>query len=287
MVGTMPQEWWGLSPRVRGNPPRRWPSAPIPGSIPACAGEPKTRWVRPVRRAVYPRVCGGTEMPFVGVGPIEGLSPRVRGNHFTGRAAAGKVGSIPACAGEPDGFGFQSSGLRVYPRVCGGTGHEQQPFGDEPGLSPRVRGNHGHDAGADGGGGSIPACAGEPSRRSSGRRGTRVYPRVCGGTMGTTLEQTAEEGLSPRVRGNPGQVLDDAVVLGSIPACAGEPSRRSSGRRGTRVYPRVCGGTSGSSRRQRRPSGLSPRVRGNPRQALRQPLPQGVYPRVCGGTQGI
>ena len=50
----------GLSPRVRGNRRRRTSSVPLAGSIPACAGEP----VRSIRgggkRAVYPRVCGGT-----------------------------------------------------------------------------------------------------------------------------------------------------------------------------------------------------------------------------------
>ena len=32
-------------------------------------------------------------------------------------------------------------------------------------------------------------------------------------------------GLSPRVRGNRVQVCDVALGLGSIPACAGDPSR--------------------------------------------------------------
>ena len=46
----------------------------------------------------------------------------------------------------------------------------------------------------------------------------------------------------------------------------------------SKVYPRVCGGTTIRPIRQ-----LSPRVRGNPTPA---PLPAcgGVYPRVCGGT---
>ena len=29
----------------------------------------------------------------------------------------------------------------VYPRVCGGTGKEEWVGADDPGLSPRVRGN--------------------------------------------------------------------------------------------------------------------------------------------------
>ena len=50
----------GLSPRVRGN---RWlpPSSQSPrGSIPACAGEPRSLAHPACPIAVYPRVCGGT-----------------------------------------------------------------------------------------------------------------------------------------------------------------------------------------------------------------------------------
>ena len=52
--------------------------------------------------------------------------------------------------------------LRVYPRVCGGTGQPVGQIGLVEGLSPRVRGNR-HDKVCDHcGAGSIPACAGEP-----------------------------------------------------------------------------------------------------------------------------
>ena len=70
------------------------------------------------------------------------------------------------------------------------------------------------------------------------------------------------------------------------------------------VYPRVCGGTVSSYRAIPSPSGLSPRVRGNPvsgtsdgyksrsipacagepPSASLLPARLGVYPRVCGGT---
>ena len=50
----------GLSPRVRGNPFLPCSTFLSRGSIPACAGEPRTQY--PPRRSVevYPRVCGGT-----------------------------------------------------------------------------------------------------------------------------------------------------------------------------------------------------------------------------------
>ena len=90
--------------------------------------------------------------------------------------------------------------------------------------------------------------------------------------------------LSPRVRGEPAALWRKACAEG--------------------VYPRVCGGTVGNTLRNATPTGLSPRVRGNPTDpelftkmrgsipacageptASRRPrsFPR-VYPRVCGGT---
>ena len=92
--------------------------------------------------------------------------------------------------------------------------------------------------------------------------------------------------------------------MGSIPACAGEPSVGVCGDTGTEVYPRVCGGTTYDYTKATLADGLSPRVRGNLLYALKgateqrsipacageprlpvppDPLPR-VYPRVCGGT---
>ena len=91
-----------------------------------------------------------------------GLSPRVRGNPNTEYRISIVVGSIPACAGEPGVKGQELVGIRVYPRVCGGTAGGVFAAAPAGGLSPRVRGNRlalmpGHDDV-----GSIPACAGEP-----------------------------------------------------------------------------------------------------------------------------
>ena len=90
---------------------------------------------------------------------------------------------------------------RVYPRVCGGT-HRHRSAGV--------------------GGGSIPACAGEPTTISADTREAwkGLSPRVRG-----NLDFRAawgEWGLSPRVRGKQGTTVR-VDGDGSIPACAGEP----------------------------------------------------------------
>ena len=175
---------------------------------------------------VYPRVCGGTTavVPYRPLDP--GLSPRVRGNPKTTGSNKGGYGSIPACAGEPTRLARRHTTRRVYPRVCGGTGHSASVFFSASGLSPRVRGNRPVGANVRPCMGSIPACAGEPKWHASGRSSLRVYPRVCGGTdLGPrTVDRTT--GLSPRVRGNRDPDLRRVPRRGSIPACAGEPVSR-------------------------------------------------------------
>ena len=52
---------------------------------------------------VYPRVCGETCSPVSQVLLLEGLSPRVRGNHLVQVYLVAAGGSIPACAGKPPG----------------------------------------------------------------------------------------------------------------------------------------------------------------------------------------
>ena len=188
--------------------------------------------------------------------------------------------------------------------MCGGTAHTYSAHNPEQGLSPRVRGNPPfpyRDAGVLG---SIPACAGEPPPPSNATARTSVYPRVCGGTVGTLRILRRDEGLSPRVRGNHLHVarrrtgvgsprvcggtsrqnvlpvwsmglsprvrgnrlrdLADVGVKGSIPACAGEPSMEIEVVRNHVVYPRVCGGTCCAKVSLCALAGLSPRVRGNP-----------------------
>ena len=88
--------------------------------------------------------------------------------------------------------------------------------------------------------------------------------RSTGGAAGLTTRQVADMGLSPRVRGNRKAVASTTCTCGSIPACAGEPRPGCGPGSGTWVYPRVCGGTRSAATPRGWPSGLSPRVRGNP-----------------------
>ena len=298
---------YGLSPRVRGNlrPPRR--AQRRSGSIPASAGEPDRGQAGRINKRVYPRECGGTDHRLLGDRVRQGLSPRVRGNRCPPCVPPFRSGSIPASAGEPTVIRLSRRSSRVYPRECGGTPSCRSNVKWSWGLSPRVRGNPDYAEGDQALFGSIPASAGEPSRRTPMSSTTRVYPRECGGTLGEHLLGVVTAGLSPRVRGNPEAKRIGRLAARSIPASAGEPGARPSRRNAARVYPRECGGTRSEESHRWAVGGLSPRVRGNPESSCVAVFAAGsipasagepsgraaprfafeVYPRECGGTAAL
>ena len=172
---------------------------------------------------VYPRVCGGTERAYQWSDRTYGLSPRVRGNRQVAQPFPTSGGSIPACAGEPARAALFALLVKVYPRVCGGTGICDGAGISGGGLSPRVRGNHSLKFAIREFRGSIPACAGEPLCGLCRPAPGAVYPRVCGGTPRPLWQGRSVRGLSPRVRGNRSMSPRGMYRMRSIPACAGEP----------------------------------------------------------------
>ena len=107
-------------------------------------------------------MCGGTLEACRADLAAYGLSPRVRGNHRPLAIRTVMQRSIPACAGEPPRPSDDDDGVRVYPRVCGGTLRPAHLRVCRVGLSPRVRGNRIGMMTPGVAGRSIPACAGEP-----------------------------------------------------------------------------------------------------------------------------
>ena len=148
--------------------------------------------------------------------------------------------------------------------MCGGTPAGALLGDVQEGLSPRVRGNRLRVILIIVSGRTIPACAGEPGASDVGPPESWDYPRVCGGTRGKLFQEPFHPGLSPRVRGNRTMKPPWKMPGGTIPACAGEPSRTTQKAWPTRDYPRVCGGTDYSDISTDPFMGLSPRVRGNP-----------------------
>ena len=71
----------GLPPRVRGNRQQGRLQPRPQGSTPARTGEPGLRSSTGAAIAVYPRAYGGTRRRKAWITPVQGLPPRVRGNH--------------------------------------------------------------------------------------------------------------------------------------------------------------------------------------------------------------
>ncbi len=274
----------GLSPRVRGSRRHRLCNRDRRGSIPACAGEPVKALLQTKDIGVYPRVCGGAMTRHRPSLLSTGLSPRVRGSQVFKSVCDQITRSIPACAGEPLAVTRTCEPRWVYPRVCGGAPSRPRHTSRSKGLSPRVRGSPRNPSSPHDPGGSIPACAGEPSSGRSSRSRHGVYPRVCGGAWKALREIVTAQGLSPRVRGSRAPCRARSRSRRSIPACAGEPSNR----------PRLSCGTWGLSPRVRgsrlyarfhsRSLGSIPACAGEPRSGPGRLLVCWVYPRVCGGA---
>ena len=135
----------------------------------------------------------------------------------------------------------------------------------------------------------------------------RVYPRLCGGNHSIFQFRFSFSGLSPLVRGKRLRGVSGSIVMGSIPACAGETVIYFGIMRRHGVYPRLCGGNSFEVFADVLNGGLSPLVRGKRASALCEcpfcgsiPACAGeteqptvghwhvwVYPRLCGGNSCI
>ncbi len=233
----------GLSPRVRGNLRGRADKPASTGSIPACTGKPVAGGRLCRRREVYPRVYGET-IPGLSLSvSLLGLSPRVRGNPGRPYHASPRVRSIPACTGKPVSVVVSVSVEAVYPRVYGETSHRPPSSGGFDGLSPRVRGNQKPKPRRGASYRSIPACTGKPAFSASLSAFISVYPRVYGETTDWTWTGYRTTGLSPRVRGNPFNLVHLVFHVRSIPACTGKPGTAAPPARRRGVYPRVYGET--------------------------------------------
>ena len=225
---TWPGSWhafcpWGLSPRVRGNPPSAEDLSHAERPIPACAGQPGSAVPHYPGGGAYPRVCGATSSSLPTALAALGLSPRVRGNRNQLPRQFALNGPIPACAGQPLPRSWPSWPVTAYPRVCGATPVTESLLPTYKGLSPRVRGNLGDLGNVLVLAGPIPACAGQPGGQCGPLSARRAYPRVCGATSLWTDQDICNWGLSPRVRGNPTCPCTSSAASWPIPACAGQP----------------------------------------------------------------
>ena len=219
-----------------------------------------------------------------------GRSPLARGSPEDRDGQRAQVGSIPARAGEPRRSSRSFAKLRVDPRSRGGARPTGASSWLPTGRFPLARGSRGRPARqADDGGsiplargslravsigadraGSIPARAGEPRWPNRAPRWRRVDPRSRGGASIPDCPLGRRKGRSPLARGSHRSTGNDSTVFGSIPARAGEPSRRRRSRGREGVDPRSRGGAAPSAHLSPSVSGRSPLARGSLRRRLRE-----------------
>ncbi len=272
----------GRSPRARGSRARCVRSGDRHGSIPACAGEPRSSILPATPGRVDPRVRGGADRSSINMTVGVGRSPRARGSRPRGLRRPMAAGSIPACAGEPERRRAHRRVPGVDPRVRGGADDVFACNVAVLGRSPRARGSPRRERSGAPDAGSIPACAGEPDSRRVATESARVDPRVRGGAAHVEARIGSDAGRSPRARGSPAEAYALPWSLGSIPACAGEPASGACTPGCDTVDPRVRGGAVVREVTEREGLGRSPRARGSLEALAQKLVAAGRSPRARG-----
>ena len=116
--------------------------------------------------------------------------------------------------------------------------------------------------------------------------GATAYPRMRGGNRDTRGMKRLGEGLSPHARGKLVITELDRIMLGPIPACAGETLGVGRVLLGLGAYPRMRGGNRHQRLCVRWHSGLSPHARGKQTVVTNQLVEEGPIPACAGETCG-
>ena len=159
-------------------------------------------------------------------------------------------------------------------------------FAAVTGSSPRMRGTRLVPLGFSGGGGIIPAYAGNTMITLSGKSSNGDHPRVCGEHQKPTPATITVKGSSPRMRGTLSAAREVGVEAGIIPAYAGNTTCRKWRNTWMRDHPRVCGEHQSQIGAHLRTLGIIPAYAGNTgiSNLLRENCRD--HPRVCGEHSG-
>ena len=231
----------GSSPRMRGTRSTRTTRPAHGGIIPAYAGNtwPQPR-IRPDGRD-HPRVCG-EHLPTASVfHPLTGSSPRMRGTRGAIGGDEKSCGIIPAYAGNTYELRYIVQFCGDHPRVCGE--HDIIASAEESarGSSPRMRGTHDCQARKGIRPGIIPAYAGNTRCLQAPKPTRWDHPRVCGEHLIAVHRFVSFMGSSPRMRGTLYSMVFSDLLMGIIPAYAGNTSGVEKFTALQWDHPRVCG----------------------------------------------
>ena len=274
----------GSSPRMRGTPFVVIAVTVWRGIIPAYAGNTLPVLPNPFSPRDHPRVCGEHGEIDVCMAGNMGSSPRMRGTRQERVERRGRLGIIPAYAGNTRRESTAAQYPEDHPRVCGEHATSILAARFEWGSSPRMRGTLSSRDDEHPLAGIIPAYAGNTTERSSRATATRDHPRVCGEHVSWWDGERLRVGSSPRMRGTLNVQQTARRDVGIIPAYAGNtdsfPPRHA--RRGD--HPRVCGEHLVDAFNIPYLLGSSPRMRGTLDVELVGHVLAGIIPAYAGNT---
>ena len=170
-----------------------------------------------------------------------GSSPRMRGTLMLAVSVAVVLGIIPAYAGNTVRIWRPAHAPWDHPRVCGEHSDSFLSHGHRAGSSPRMRGTREFDRLRDGCVGIIPAYAGNTLWTSVTPTLIEDHPRVCGEHIVWVCHASSYLGSSPRMRGTHRLKRRRIVIIGIIPAYAGNTPAETTSDCYNWDHPRVCG----------------------------------------------
>ena len=132
--------------------------------------------------------------------------------------------------------------------------------------------------------GTIPARAGNTVKATRRSGDGRDHPRACGEHAALESGEPMDVGSSPRVRGTPHARHGALVLVGIIPACAGNTNYNLFLAMWFRDHPRVCGEHNSAITAAVSSVGSSPRVRGTRSRRRGAFAFAGIIPACAGNT---
>ena len=209
----------------------------------------------------------------------------MRGEHQAiRRSAAASAGPSPHARGTLQARCFVDSWEAVHPRMRGEHSNYHVGVVIDSGPSPHARGTHHASGVVHAAHRSIPACAGNTSSLRSWARRSPVHPRMRGEHGGACPDFGTITGPSPHARGTRLHRRTVALILRSIPACAGNTTDRWLTRKIHAVHPRMRGEHMARASPTIPRTGPSPHARGTRPSSRRRPPRSRSIPACAGNT---
>ena len=260
----LPSTLWGSSPHMRGTPVSHHSDSRRHGIIPAYAGNTQPLCKPLAKCGDHPRICGEHKGGELGLMLVEGSSPHMRGTPCPVTPVMPANGIIPAYAGNTPIACWRSPPTWDHPRICGEHRRRHLYHASPRGSSPHMRGTLNVD--------------------TVGSWNNGDHPRICGEHGIKEYIKHGYEGSSPHMRGTLGCIGSIELLLGIIPAYAGNTGVPLNKVFHIGDHPRICGEHGKGRARERARSGSSPHMRGTLSVCAVPYRRRGIIPAYAGNT---